>query len=85
MTDNYKLCPKCNNPLDLNATSCPYCWESLWVFWGNQIKQGKRQNMETKKAARLVRFIAILFVLPIITSVISFILWLISEILDSIF
>lgn len=86
MADNYKLCPKCNNALDLNVTSCPYCWESMWIsFWWNQIKQGKRQNVETKKAVRLVRFIVILFVLPIITSVITFIIWLISEIFDGIF
>ena len=76
---DYKLCPKCNNPMDLNETYCPYCWDSAWVvFWGNQIR---RENvLQIKKVSRLIRFIILLFVLPIISLVITFIMWLISEI-----
>lgn len=84
MTESYKLCPKCKNPLDLKEIYCPYCWESFWInFSWNQIKQDKWKNTEIKKVSRLARFMIILFVIPIITSIISFIIWLISEIFDS--
>lgn len=84
MTENYKLCPKCNNALDLNVVSCPYCWESVWIVLGwNQIKQSnKRQNPQTKKAVKLYKLIIILFLLPVISSVISFIIGLISGIFN---
>ena len=84
MTENYKLCPKCNNALDLNVSSCPYCWELMWMpFWWNQIKQGKRQNMETKKLSGLVKLIMVFFIVPIIISIISSIFSLIIEMLDN--
>ena len=79
MTDSYKLCPKCNNALDNNVMECPYCWESLWVsFWWNHIKKDVKK-VETKWCSWIARILFIVFVvLPLISSVISFIVWLIS-------
>ena len=82
MADNYKHCPKCNNPLDLKETVCPYCWESLSVFWWNQIKQNK-STIETKGCSWIAKILfIILFVIPLISSAISFIAWLISWIFE---
>ena len=82
MAENYKLCPKCNNPLDLGKIDCPYCWESLWVFWWNQIKQDK-PTVETKGCSWTAKiFFVVFFVIPIITSVISFIVSLISGLFE---
>ena len=82
MADNYKLCPKCNNPLDLKETACPYCWESLSVFGWNQIKQNK-PTVETKGCSWIAKILFIIFfVIPLISSAISFIAWLISWIFE---
>ena len=82
MADNYKLCPKCNNPLDLKDVSCPYCWESLSVFWWNQIKQ-KKPTVETKGCSWAAKILFIIFfVVPLISSLISFIVWLISGVFE---
>lgn len=84
MTENYKLCPKCKNPLDLKESACPYCWESVWIFWWNQIKQNK-PTVETKGCSWMAKILFIVFfVIPLITSVISFIVWLILGVLDGI-
>ena len=82
MADNYKLCPKCNNPLDLKDVACPYCWESLSVFWWNQIKQNK-PTVETKGCSWMAKILFIIFfVVPLISSLISFIVWLISGVFE---
>ena len=40
MSNDYKLCPNCNNALDLNVDKCPYCGQqtywlglSKWKDW----------------------------------------------------
>ena len=29
MAKDYKLCPNCNNALDLNENKCPYCGQQI--------------------------------------------------------
>ena len=48
MTDSYKLCPKCNNALDNNATECPYCGEPLWVNFSKGHIKKDTKPVETK-------------------------------------
>lgn len=72
MAQDYKLCPKCNNPLDFKEVVCPYCWESMWiVIWWNQIKQDKPTVGKTSSVWVIKRLIYIFIVFPIILSIIS--------------
>ena len=83
MTDSYKLCPKCNNALDNNVMQCPYCGESLWInVWWNNIKK-EEKAVETKWCSWTAKILFIIFfVIPLISSAVSFIMWLISWIFE---
>ena len=81
--EEYKLCPKCNNPLDKKILQCPYCWENLWVnVWWTNVMKWDPKTVEKNKSS-LLRIIIILFIiLPLLSSIISFIFELISSLFE---
>lgn len=86
MAKDYKLCPKCNNALDLNVSKCPYCWESMWInFWFEKNWYSVSTDTlpkQTKDSKWCYIIFLIFFILPFIWSVISIIWGLISSWLD---
>ncbi len=84
MSNDYKLCPKCNNALDNNVMQCPYCGEKMWIsFWteNNFWNQNTNQPpIQIKNSKGFLILLIILFGFPIVWSIISLIIGIISSI-----
>ena len=87
MSNDYKLCPKCNNALDHNVIQCPYCGEKVWInlwkyndFWFNW---GKIASEQTKKSGwcwlGCLIFFVLFLVFPFVWGIISLIIEIISD------
>jgi len=94
MAKDYKLCPNCNNALDLNASKCPYCGQQIfwldsinWLNLSNKsdiiknIKWDIEKSMDKKGSKGCLIFFIFFVAIQLIGAIISFI----AEIISSIF
>ena len=95
MAKDYKLCPNCNNALDLNTSKCPYCGQQ--IFWldplnwldissKNEIIKNIKWDIEKsvgkKKTSWCVIFFIFFIAIQIIGAIISFISWIVAMLFD---
>ena len=96
MAKDYKLCPNCNNALDLNANKCPYCGQQIvwldlskWLEdlsnWNDIIKNIKWDIEKSINGKKKTSWCLILIVFFIVIQLIGGIFWFIFEIISSLF
>jgi hypothetical protein len=96
MAKDYKLCPNCNNALDLNANKCPYCGQQIiwldlskWLEdlsnWNDIIKNIKWDIEKSINGNKKTSWCLIFIVFFIIIQLIGSIFWFIFEIISSLF
>ena len=85
MSNDYKLCPNCNNALDLNVSKCPYCGQqtfwldlSKWVDWLVKIVGDIEKNTNKKQTSGCAKVIIFFVVIQIIGAVLSIIFQILS-------
>ena len=89
MSNDYKLCPKCNNALDNNVMQCPYCGEKMWIgFWLDEswYMHSKIGSSRNKKSGWCwcwcLLFIFVFFVIPLVKEIFSLIIELVGSLFD---
>jgi len=96
MAKDYKLCPNCNNALDLNANKCPYCGQQIiwldlpkWLEdlsnWNDIIKNIKWDIKKSINGNKKISWCLIFIVFFIVIQLIGGIFWFIFEIISSLF
>lgn len=96
MAKDYKLCPNCNNALDLNANKCPYCGQQIiwldlskWLEdlsnWNDIIKNIKWDIKKSINGNKKTSWCLIFIVFFIVIQLIGSIFWFIFEIISSLF
>jgi len=85
MPNNYKLCPNCNNALDLNVSKCPYCGQqtfwidlSKWADWFVKTVKNIEKSADKKQTSGCAKVIIIFIVIQIIGAVLSLIFQILS-------
>ena len=84
MAKDYKLCPNCNNALDLNVSKCPYCGQqTYWLDlsrWRDVIKNNNVDKSKDKGKSIGCVWIIIFFIgIQIIGAIFSFIFQLVTS------
>ena len=96
MAKDYKLCPNCNNALDLNANKCPYCGQQIiwldlskWLEdlsnWNDIIKNIKWDIEKSINGKKKTSWCLIFIIFFIVIQLIGGIFWFIFEIISSLF
>jgi RNA polymerase subunit RPABC4/transcription elongation factor Spt4 len=86
MSNNYKLCPNCNNALDLNVNKCPYCgqqtyWSDLskWKDWFVKVIENLDKSKNKKQTSGCTMIIIFFIAIQIIGAIFSLIFQVISS------
>ena len=87
MAKDYKLCPNCNNALDLNVSKCPYCghqifWFDLskwWTEWFENIIKTIEKPSGKKQTSGCAKVIIFFIAIQIIGAIFSLIFQVISS------
>jgi len=96
MAKDYKLCPYCDNALDLNTNKCPYCGQQIiwldlskWLEdlsnWNDIIKNIKWDIEKSINGKKKTSWCLIFIVFFIVIQLIGGIFWFIFEIISSLF
>ena len=95
MSKDYKLCPNCNNALDLNANKCPYCGQQIiWLDLSNWLKNLSNWNdiiknikwdIESINGKKKTSWCVFLIIFFIAIQLIGSVFWFIFEIISSLF
>lgn len=96
MAKDYKLCPNCNNALDLNANKCPYCGQQIiwldlskWLEdlsnWNDIIKNIKWDIEKSINGKKKTSWCMIIIIFFIVVQLIGGIFWFIFEMISSLF
>ena len=86
MSNNYKLCPNCNNALDLNINKCPYCGQQTfwfdvnnWTDWFEKVIKNIEKSTNKKQTSGCSKIIIFFIIIQIIGAIFSLIFQVISS------
>jgi RNA polymerase subunit RPABC4/transcription elongation factor Spt4 len=86
MAKDYKLCPNCNNALDLNANKCPYCGQQIiwldlskWKDWFVKVVENLGKSKDKKQTSGCAIIIIFFIAIQIIGAIFSLIFHVISS------
>jgi len=86
MSNNYKLCPNCNNALDLNVNKCPYCGQQTfwfdvnnWTDWFEKVIKNIEKSTNKKQTSGCSKIIIFFIIIQIIGAIFSLIFQVISS------
>ena len=86
MAGDYKLCPNCNNALDLSVSKCPYCGQQLfwldlswWNGWFVKIIKNIKQSDDKTQTSGCAKIIICIIVIQMLWAVLSLIFQILSS------